>query len=162
MHFLSFKGIMRKQIKQPGYQCLFLFLYSTEMKLLQLIQTTTDLRWCWCSETVIFLLNWFGCSLNVFCSPELVLLTSPVLMQLVQTRPRVLGGPELWKRVWRYRFCLASLHTKQISWFWGVTGQIFHWSSEMVSTQKKKSGREPCVAPAQRQPRSGTQTDVTH
>lgn len=48
--------------------------------------------------------------------------------------------PELWKRVWRYRFCLASLHTKQISWFWGVTGQIFHWSSEMVSTQKKKVG----------------------
>lgn len=43
MHFLSFMGIMRKQIKQPGYQCLFLFLYSTEMKLLQLIQTTTDL-----------------------------------------------------------------------------------------------------------------------
>lgn len=34
---------MRKQIKQPGYQCLFLFLNSTEMKLLQLIQTTTDL-----------------------------------------------------------------------------------------------------------------------
>lgn len=42
--FLSFKGIMRKQIKQAGYQCLFLFLYCTEMKLLQLIQTTTDLR----------------------------------------------------------------------------------------------------------------------
>lgn len=34
---------MRKQIKQAGYQCLFLFLYCTEMKLLQLIQTTTDL-----------------------------------------------------------------------------------------------------------------------
>lgn len=43
MHFLSFMGIIRKQIKQPGYQCSFLFLYSTEMKLLQLIQTTTDL-----------------------------------------------------------------------------------------------------------------------
>lgn len=161
MHFLSFKGIMRKQIKQPGYQCLFLFLYSTEMKLLQLIQTTTDLMMLMLRDGYFpFKLIWLQlkCVLQPWTGPA----------DISCTYGASSDPPTCTWRAWTVKesvkilLYLASLHTKQISWFWGVTGQIFHWSSEMVSTQKKKSGREPCVAPAQRQPRSWTQTDVTH